>query len=235
MRRRRIVGLVLATGLAVALAGPSSVRAQEMDNAIFHYSRASLDASSSPGPAVGRWRAGGWVGTDFDRVWWSAAGERADGVFDEVRLTALYGRYVRMFWDLVIGYRQDLEPITQSYLTVGVQGLASYWWEMSLLGFVSDRGKPSVRFEASTDLYLTQRLVLQPAGEVDLLLAADPEWGVGAGVRSLELGARIRYEIRRKIAPYVDLTWVREKEPSTGSPTPDTEGLRLGAGVRLAY
>ncbi|MGE0160812.1 MAG: copper resistance protein B [Gemmatimonadales bacterium] len=228
-------GLALAAAAAVTSA-PQALAAQEMDNAVFHYSRLAVDASSTPGANVGRVRAGGWVGTDFDRLWWSAAGERADGLFDDVRLTALYGHYVRTFWDLVVGFRQDVEPIQQSYVTFGIQGLAPYWFEVSLLASVSDRGRPSLRFEASTDLYLTQQLVLEPSGEIDLLFARDDEWQVGRGLRSLELGARLRYEVQRKLAPYVDLTWVREKEANPPAyVTPETDGLRLGVGVRLAY
>jgi copper resistance protein B len=230
------VSLAVALAAIVVLVAPEEVSGQHADNAVFHHSRLGVDLSSSPGPTVMRGRGNGWIGTDFDRIWWSATGERADGTYDEVRAVALYGHYVRRFWDVVVGYRQDIEPITQGYLAFGIQGLAPYWFDVSLLGFVSDRGKPSIRLEAGTDLYLTQRLVLQPSGEVDLLLADDDEWDVGAGARQLELGARVRYEVRRKFAPYVDLTWVDEKDPRSGLRVePDTEGLRLGVGLRLIY
>jgi copper resistance protein B len=36
-----------------------------------------------------------------------------------------------------------------------------------------------------------------------------PELGIGSGVGSIEAGLRLRYEIRREIAPYVGIAWER--------------------------
>ena len=231
--RRLLAGGVLVTGLALL---PATSAGQDFDNAIFHHSLLEVDGARSSGLTVGRWTGAGWIGTDFDRLWWSTEGERVGGAFGDAEAVVLYGRYARRFWDLVVGVRQDFEPVTQSYLGFGIQGLAPYWFEVSLLGFVSRRGKPSLRLEAENDLYLTQRLVLQPAAEIDWLLTADDRLDYDAGISSLELGARVRYEIRRKLAPYVDLTWVRETDPRTPVPGGvEVEGIRLGAGLRLIY
>jgi copper resistance protein B len=224
---------ILAT---LVLAVPSATAAQEMDNALFHYSLFEADVATSSGPTVGRWNGAGWIGTDFDRLWWSMKGQRAGGATEEFEAMVLYGHYARPFWDVVVGYRHDLEPTSQGYLTVGLMGLAPYWFEVGLFAFLSDHGKPSIRLDAENDLYLTQRLVLTLEGEIDWLVTADSELDLAAGLGSLELGLRTRYEIRRKFAPYFDLTWVRESDPR--SPVPgltDTEGLRLGAGLRLIY
>ena len=37
-----------------------------------------------------------------------------------------------------------------------------------------------------------------------------PEWGVGSGLQGLGLGVRLRYGIRRELAPYVGASWVRQ-------------------------
>ena len=227
--------------LSVFAAATTRSAAQEPDNAIFHYSRLEIDGSRSPGQFVGEWEANGWVGTDFDRIWWSTEGERFDGAFGDAELTVLYGRYVRRFWDLVVGYRHEIEPVSQGYLTFGLMGLAPYWFEVGLFGFVSDDGRPSVRFAVENDLFLTQRLILQPSLHIDALVVDDSDLGVDAGLRTLELGLRGRYEIRRKFAPYVDLSWVRENERGDAlagdalAGEPDLEGFRLAFGVRLIY
>lgn len=226
-----VLGLTTAT-----LCAPAATPAQEADNAIFHYSMLDVDAASAPGATVSGWDAAGWIGTDFDRLWWSTTGEAAGGDIDEFETIVLYGRYVRRFWDLVVGYRHDLEPASQGYLTVGVMGLAPYWFEVGLFGFVSDQGKPSIRLDAENDLYITQRLVLTLEGEIDWLVTSDDELDLDAGIGSLELGLRTRYEVRRKFAPYLDLKWVRESDPrSPETGALETEGLRLGAGLRLIY
>lgn len=227
------ISIVVSVGSFIA---QRPAAAQEADDAIFHYSLLDLDASSSSGSTIGRWDAEGWIGKDFDRVWWSTKGERAASELGEFETMLLYGHYVRRFWDFVVGYRHDWEPTSQGYLTVGLMGLAPYWFEVGVFGFVSDQGKPSLRLEAENDLYLTQRLVLTLEGEVDWLLTADDELDTAAGVGALEFGLRTRYEIRRKFAPYLDLTWVREKDPRTVVPGRlETEGLRIGAGLRLIY
>ena len=210
---------------------------QEMDNMVFHFSQLELDASRIDRTGVAHWDASGWIGTDFDRVWWSAEGQQSGGAIGEAEFTALYGHYVRRFWDVVVGYRQDLKPSAQGYLAFGVAGLAPYWFEFGALGFISQEGKPSVRLEADTDLFLTQRLILTLGGEVDWLLADDNRQGLDSGLAEVEVGVRTRYEIRRKFAPYLDLLWVRAKE-SSGTPDLDPiaeSDLRVGLGLRLVY
>ena len=210
---------------------------QEMDNMVFHFSQLELDASRIDRTGVAHWDASGWIGTDFDRVWWSAEGQQSRGAIGEAEFTALYGHYVRRFWDVVVGYRQDLKPSAQGYLAFGVAGLAPYWFEVSALGFISQEGKPSLRLDADTDLFLTQRLVLTLGGEVEWLLADDRPRSLGRGLADVEFGLRTRYEIRRKFAPYFDVTWFRERE-NAGIADQDTvtqSDLRLALGLRLIY
>ena len=52
---------------------------------------------------------------------------------------------------------------------------------------------------------LTQKLILQPYGEVNLYLQDAPENDAGAGIGDAKIGLQTRYEITRKFAPYVDV------------------------------
>jgi copper resistance protein B len=38
----------------------------------------------------------------------------------------------------------------------------------------------------------------------------DATRGIGAGFSSAEAGLRLRYEIRRELAPYIGVTWARK-------------------------
>ena len=231
--RSAVLALIL---VVVAPGAPLSLAGQELGDGFFHFSLIDADASRTGDATTGRWEGSGWIGTDFDRVWWNTSGEAADGGFHEAEVMVMYGHYARRFWDVVIGYRQDFEPTTQGYLTFGVMGLAPYWFEVGLFGFISDQGKPSVRLEGENDLYLTQRLVLQVGAELDWLLTDDDELDLASGLRELQFGLRTRYEIRRKFAPYLDLTWSRDESPRTTiAGEVDAEGFRLGVGVRLIY
>jgi copper resistance protein B len=90
---------------------------------------------------------------------------------------------------------------------MGIQGIAPYEFEWDSALFVNQHGKVSARVEIEYDLNVTQRLILQPRFEWDVGLSADREVGVGQGSRSTELGLRLRYEIRRELAPYVGVAW----------------------------
>lgn len=229
-----IAFLILA--VLLGLSAPSPGQAQEKDTFIFHYTAVDGDLASSNDLVVSRWGAHGWIGTDFDRLWWSTEGAGLEREVESFEAMVLYGHYFRRFWDVVVGYRQDFRPARQGYLTAGVMGLAPYWFEVGFFGFLSHDGDPSLRAEAETDLFITQRAVLTLGGKMDWLLTADETFGLDAGLGELELGARVRYEIRRKFAPYLDLTWVDEAE-AMGLPMgiPEAGGFRLGGGVRLIY
>src|SRR3546814_18620625 len=71
--------------------------------------------------------------------------------------------------------------------------------------FLSTRGELTARVEAELDQRITQRLILQPRAEVNLSAQDIPELGVGAGLDSVELGVRLRYEFAREFAPYIGL------------------------------
>lgn len=224
-----LAGLAAAGGAGQASAQLVEGAPKELDNAIFWFARTEFDATRSQGPVVGSWDGFGWVGTDRNRLWWRTFGARADAKFTEGELTLVYGRYVRMFWDVVAGVRYEFEPVGTSFLTAGIQGLAPYWFEIALLGFVSDRGKPGARIEIETDYLLTQRLIVRPTARIDWPAGADTQRRVDAGFSTGEVGVRTRYEIRRKFAPYLDIRRVWESGPD------DAEGWRFGAGLWLIW
>jgi copper resistance protein B len=90
---------------------------------------------------------------------------------------------------------------------LAVEGLAPYRFDVLAGAFVSDRGQFTARFEGTVDERITRRLVLQPRAEIDLSAQDMPAQRLGAGLTSAELGLRLRYEISRKFAPYVGMSW----------------------------
>jgi copper resistance protein B len=88
--------------------------------------------------------------------------------------------------------------------------LAPYWFEVDAAAFVSDDGDLSARLEAEIDLFLTQRLILQPRAEINLAAQDVSDYGIGSGVSTAEAGLRLRYEIRRRFAPYIGISWRRK-------------------------
>ena len=139
----------------------------------------------------GLWDLQGWVGGDLHKFWWKTEGE-FDG---DAELQLLYSRAVSPFWDLQFGLRQDFDP-DESYAVVGFQGLAPQWFEIDVAAFLSEDGDLTARIEAEYEWLLTQRLVLQPRAEVNV--GEDDEFAIGL---------RLRYEIRRKLAPYIGISY----------------------------
>ena len=72
---------------------------------------------------------------------------------------------------------------------------------------VSSKGDVHARLEASHDLRITQRLILQPEIEVDVAFQDVPELGIGGGFERIEAGARLRYQITPEFGPYLGVHW----------------------------
>ena len=150
----------------------------------------------------------GWVGRDRNRLWFRAEGDREDGRVGEAQTHVLYGRQFSRWWDVVAGVRQDFRPgAAQTWAAFGVQGLAPYWFEIEATAYVGASGRTHARFEVEYELLLTNRFVLQPLLETEIVGKSDPERGVGAGLSATNAGFRLRYEFRREVAPYVGISW----------------------------
>jgi len=152
-----------------------------------------------------------WYGGDIDRLWIKSQGEGSFGeAIESAEVQALWSHAIGPFFDLQAGVRYDIRPQPdRGYLVLGVQGLAPYWFEVDGAAFVSQKGDISARFEAEYDQRITQRLILQPRGELAFSLQDVPEHGIGSGLSTAEAGLRLRYEFIPEFAPYVGVQYER--------------------------
>jgi copper resistance protein B len=157
-----------------------------------------------------RWDGQGWVGTDYDKLWIKSEGTlQSNGTLDDGQQQFLYSRAITTYFDLQGGLRSDLDSRpTRNWAALGLQGLAPYFFDLELTGYVSDEGHLAAKLEASYDLLLTQRLILQPEIELNLYSKADPARLVGAGFSDIDTGLRLRYELSRNFAPYLGVVYV---------------------------
>jgi copper resistance protein B len=159
------------------------------------------------------WDVQAWIGEDYNKLWFKSEGVWLvdKDKFEEAEVELLYSRNVTTFWDLQAGIRHDFKPEpTRTFAALGVQGLAPYWFEVEATAYVSDDGDLSANFEAEYDLLLTQRFILQPRFEINVALQEVEKLNIGQGINDIELGARLRYEIRREFAPYIGISWSRK-------------------------
>ena len=157
-----------------------------------------------------RWEAEGWFGGDVNRLVVRTEGEGdIRGATEKAEVQALYSRAFDPWWNWQIGVRQDIRPNPQrTFAVASIEGLAPYWFRTVGSIFLSNKGELTARAEGFYDQRVTQRLILQPRGEINFSAQRIPELGSGAGVTDIELGMRLRYEVRREFAPYVGVEWV---------------------------
>jgi copper resistance protein B len=181
----------------------------------------------------------GWIGGDRDRLWFRAEGDGQNGAVGEAEAQVFYGRLVSRWWDVVAGVRQDFQPgPARTWAAIGIQGLAPYWFEVEATAYIGESGRTLFRAEVEYELLLTNRLVLQPLVEVEVLGKSDPERGIGAGLSATEAGFRVRYEFRREVAPYVGVTWSNKFGKTADfaeAAGEDTSGARFVTGVRMWF
>lgn len=167
-----------------------------------------FEARLGDGPAAFRWSAEGWTGTDSNRLWLKTEGSVRDGQVEDGRIEALYDRPVTSFWDVQAGVRADLGSRPgRVWAGLGIEGMAPWYAKVSATAYVGEGGRLAGRLTAADELRFTQRLILEPQVEADLYSRDDPGRRTGSGLSSLEAGLRLRYEITRKLAPYVGVTW----------------------------
>lgn len=178
-------------------------------------------AAGRDGRPVGL-NAVGWIGGAYNRLWARSEGEyatsRGDGEGD---VEVFYGHLVHPYWDALIGARVDARwgngtHRSRQLLAVGLQGLAPLRFEFEPTVYLSTKGDVSARLETSYQFLFTQRVVAEPELKLNVAGQSVPEFNIGSGLTDIELGTRIRYEIRREVAPYIGLSWSRAAGSTAG-------------------
>ena len=188
------------------------------------------------------WELTSWYGGDYNRLWVKSEGGIATSDGDgDVEVQGLFSRLITPFWELQLGLRGDLffeadDNLSRGFIAIGLEGMAPYWIELEPSIFVSHEGDVSARVAGTYDMLITQRAILQPSLEINFALQEVEKFGVGSGINDIELGLRLRYELRREIAPYLGIQWeraVRSTADIRRAAGVGVEEVRLLAGLRL--
>lgn len=167
-------------------------------------------ASGNEGQGVG-WTVLVTQGQDDSKLWLRSQGLKnsKDRLDPESSVEALWWRSKSPFWGTLLGVRQDLGKGATTWLAAGVEGLAPYWFDVQLTGYVGDDGRLGARAKGAYEVRLTNRLILTPQVETNLYSKRSTDRELGGGFSNVELSARLRYEVSRKFAPYVGFVWER--------------------------
>lgn len=199
----------------------------------------NLESTRVDGNTFSSYDLEAWYGRTFNRLVVKAEGEVDDGAIAESRTELLWGRAFAPFWDTQLGIRRDGgEGPSRDWLAFGVEGLAPYWFEVSITGYLGESSRSALRLDGSYELPITQRLILQPRLEANFYGNRDAVRGLGSGLADATAGLRLRYEFRREFAPYVGLESVRkygETKDIAVADGEDPSDTRLVAGVRFWF
>jgi copper resistance protein B len=163
-----------------------------------------LEGRLGDGGAALRWDAEGWTGTDAWRFVLKSEGDRMpNGKVEDGQQEVFFDKPLTSFWNVQVGGRYDLDSGPgRGWGAIGIEGLAPRFVNVTATAYAGEKGLAG-KVKLSYDQLITNRLILQPEGELNLYSENDPARMVGAGFSDLDAGLRLRYEITRKFAPYV--------------------------------
>lgn len=204
------------------------------EHVFYHLLFDQLEGRFGNDPAF-RWEGQAWLGTDENRVRFRSEGFVANGEVDDGQQELFYSRAISTFFDAQVGARYDLDSKPgRGWGAFGIEGLAPLFFHVAATGYVSSNGL-AAKLEGSYDLLITQRLILQPQIEMNFYSQNDPARGIGSGLSDLDAGLRLRYEVTRKIAPYIGVSYTSkygataDYARSSGTPTDE---VRFVVGLR---
>ena len=225
--------------MAVTLSlGVSPVYAEQL---IYGFQAEQTEIRSRDGEDAFVWDFDALVGTDELKFVWRSEGELGmssgdfEGLENQLRLQVP----ISTFFDAVVGVQAstpDGSPDRYNGV-LGIKGLAPQWFEVDADFFLSDR--PFARFEAEYEALITNRVIFIPSIEVTVPFKDDPALNQGAGGATIEIGARLSYDlIYRAFSPYVGVNY----EKSFGDTADmlrvageDTDEFSVVVGARLMF
>lgn len=182
------------------------------------------------------------IGTDENRMFVEANLNKAESNDPNYDVSALYSRNVAAFWDVQAGvrYSEDKNNRNSNRIdgVIGLLGLAPYFFETKAYLYGGENNFWGASFDFDRDLLLTQKLITQPYIEADVVFNDNSDFASKTGLSELKTGIKTRYEITKRIRPFVDIAYQYEKgqKLTTFQEATDSEkGWLYGAGIELVF
>ena len=181
------------------------------------------------------------IGTDENRLFIEANLDKAESNDPKYDVSALYSRNVAPFWDIQAGVRYSEDRNNNSNRVdgvVGILGLAPYFFETQAYLYGGENNFWGASFDVDRDLLLTQKLITQPYIEADIVFNDNSDFASKTGLSELKAGIKTRYEITKRIRPFVDVAYQYEKglkETRFQQATDSEKSWLYGAGIELVF
>jgi len=233
--------LLLSLLVVVRASGAASPMAQsmEMDDAaplgMLWFDQAEWRSLAQPNGLA--WQAEGWYGGDYDKAWMRTQGTPDPGDGESARVELFWDHALLRWWNVEVGGRQDVGVGPgRTWAALGMRGIAPQGVDVEATVYAGSAARTAARLKLDYELLFTQRLILQPEIEMDFYGRPDPARIDGAGLADLEVGLRLRYEVRREFAPYAGVVWTRHYGATAGywaGAGSDPNEVTLALGVRV--
>lgn len=197
--------LLLAGALAPAFIGSAAEAVEPVSAAYWGFRAERAEVRFDDGAKMLALDADAYVGTDELKLFLRNESEYDldENAFETFENQLRLQTPITPFFDLAAGVRIDA-PKGPNRVdgVIGLHGLAPQWFEVDLDLFISD--DPVIRLEIDYEGLITNRLILTPSITVNLPLTDDARHDFGAFAPTVEIGARLSYDvIDRLFSPYI--------------------------------
>ena len=183
------------------------------------------------------------IGTDENKIFIKVHADKAESQQTEYDAKLLYSRNVADFWDVQAGMRYRNEPnreIDQNQVdaVLGLHGMAAYFFETDAYVYIGKDRQVSFNLETERDLLLTQKLIIQPYLDINVVLSDDSNYAKKTGLNSVQVGLETRYEINKKVMPFIDVAYGYNKgiqETAWQKSSSSENEWFYGAGIRFKF
>ena len=183
------------------------------------------------------------IGTDENKLFILAHLHKAESERTGYDISTLYSRTISEFWDLQAGARYRYlpeQPAEQEQVdaVLGLYGLAPYFFETEAYLYAGKDRQWSLGFKTERDILLTQQLIAQPYIEAELVLSDASPYAKKRGINNLELGLQTRYEINKRVMPFIQIAYSYEKGQKATAwqqQTASDQDWQYGLGLKLLF
>ena len=182
------------------------------------------------------------IGTDENRLFIEANLNKSESHDPQYDVSALYSRNIATYWDAQAGlrYREDQNNPDHGRVdgVIGVLGLAPYFFETQAYLYGGEDNFWGASLEVERDFLLTQKLITQPYIEMDIVFNDDSQYASKTGLSELKTGIKTRYEMNKRIRPFIDIGYQYEKgvkQTTVQQATDSEKGWLYGAGLELRF
>ena len=188
------------------------------------------------------------IGTDENKVFIKVHADKQESHDAHYDAKLLYSRMISDFWDAQFGARYRSEKVeldqhrkdTEEKLdgVIGLHGMAPYFFETDAYLYIGEDNYSGFSLETERDLLLTQKVIFKPYLDLDVVFSDDSKYAKKSGLSSATAGIETRYEISKKVMPYLDIAYEYSKgndETSWQAESDSEKGWLYGAGIRFKF